>query len=201
MKRLVVSLLCCLPLATPAAIYKWVDEQGNVVYSDKPHPGAQELNLPPPSVYSPAPITTRTAVGTSSKRDAEDGYTEVAIVQPQQDETIRDNTGMVMVQVALQPALKTDAGHRLTLLVNGTPQPGSYVSTSLRITDLDRGTHTVQVRVIDAEGNTIAESNPVTFHLKQASRLHPRSNLPPRGAPSFPRPSIPPPAGGGSTSR
>ena len=199
MKRLVVSLLCCLPLAMPAAIYKWVDEQGNVVYSDKPRAGAQELNLPPPAVYTPAPITARTAVGTRTNRDA-DGYTEVAIVQPQPDETIRDNTGTVMVRVALQPALKTDAGHRLTLLVNGTEQPGSYPSTALQITDLDRGTHTVQVRVKDAEGNTIAESNPVTFHLKQASRLHPRSKLPPRGAPSFPRPGTPPPAGGGSTS-
>ena len=39
---LCASFLLILPLCGPlAATYKWVDEDGNVVYSDKPPPGVE----------------------------------------------------------------------------------------------------------------------------------------------------------------
>lgn len=44
-------LLCLLPGALPAAIYKWVDENGQVQYTQTPPPGnieAREMQPPPP---------------------------------------------------------------------------------------------------------------------------------------------------------
>ena len=46
-----VALLCGVILlaaghAFAAKIYKWTDEKGNVIYSDKPRPGAVEMEVP-----------------------------------------------------------------------------------------------------------------------------------------------------------
>lgn len=48
------SLLACFSLTTSAAMYKWVDEDGNVHYSEKPPPGDIEVQTikPPPKVDS-----------------------------------------------------------------------------------------------------------------------------------------------------
>jgi hypothetical protein len=42
-----VALLAAVPPAR-AELYKWVDEAGNVVYTDKPPPDAQVEVIPPP---------------------------------------------------------------------------------------------------------------------------------------------------------
>lgn len=171
MRRLVLLLLCwLLPLAAPAAVYKWVDEEGNVVYSDKPHADAKKLNLPPPSIYSPPSTASEANTTRKKEKEGSTGY-KVLIVSPRQDETIRDNTGAVTVQMVLEPSLKAEAGHQLALLLDGIKQPGNSISSLLQLQNVDRGSHTVQIQVEDAEGKTLATSNVVTFHLKQASRL------------------------------
>ncbi len=197
MRRLALLFLCwLLPLAASAAVYKWIDEEGNVVYSDKPRAGAKKLNLPPPSVYTP-PSTPPAAKATRKKEKEDSAGYRVLIVSPQQDETIRDNTGAVTVQMVLEPSLNVEAGHQLVLLLDGIKQPGNSM---LQLQNVDRGSHTVQIKVEDAEGKTLASSNVITFHMKQASRLLRQKNGPPvGGVPKFPPQSDPPPAGGAPT--
>jgi len=43
------SLVCSLALA--ATVYKWVDENGIVHYSDQPHPNAQKVGVQPAQTY------------------------------------------------------------------------------------------------------------------------------------------------------
>lgn len=197
MRRFALLLLCWLPLVASAAVYKWVDERGNVVYSDKPREGAKEINLPPPSVYSPPAAPAGAVPPSAEEKPAAAGYSNVAIVNPRKDETIWNNTGTLTVQVALEPGLNAAAGHRLALSLDGVQQPDQYTSNTLQLTNLTRGSHTVQVQVVDSEGTTLAASDLVTFHLKQASKLHRQQSGPaPRGAPAFPRQDNPPPVGG-----
>ena len=44
-----ISLACSLALA--ATVYKWVDENGVVHYSDQPHPNAQKVQLKAAQTY------------------------------------------------------------------------------------------------------------------------------------------------------
>lgn len=58
--RLILSLtlgLCtlCLAFGVRAAIYKYIDEQGNVIYTDTPLPGAKKLEFDPPLAQSTKP--------------------------------------------------------------------------------------------------------------------------------------------------
>ncbi|HLB16409.1 MAG TPA: hypothetical protein VJM14_15875 [Burkholderiales bacterium] len=94
----------------------------------------------------------------------------VAIVQPANEETVHDNEGNVSVQVAVSPSLAP--GDRVALLLDGrqvSQQPG----TTLALSGVERGTHTLQAQVVGAGGATLAASQLVTFHMWQASRLFP----------------------------
>lgn len=52
-QKLLLAALMCLPLSAAAVIYKWVDENGNISYSETPPPKVPTQRLktsPPPSV-------------------------------------------------------------------------------------------------------------------------------------------------------
>ena len=42
---LLAALILASATADAAKIYKWIDERGNPVYSDQPHPGAEEIDV------------------------------------------------------------------------------------------------------------------------------------------------------------
>lgn len=152
-------------------IYKWVLPDGSISYSDRPQQeGAQEMELPSLQLYTPAPLPAAAAAaqGGDADQDAALAYEVVRIASPQPDETIRDNSGNVSVQVELRPALQ--AGHTVEILFNGSAI-GSGAATTASVTNVDRGSHTVSAVVKDASGKVLASAPGVTFHLKQASRL------------------------------
>ena len=53
MKHLTFILMCCLALSSQAAIYKWVNKQGNTHFSDSPEqPNAKKIKLLPVQTYT-----------------------------------------------------------------------------------------------------------------------------------------------------
>ena len=55
---LVISIIMAVS-PIHAQIYKWVDSDGNVNFSDKPHPGAEEIPLPKVQTYSSPQIPVK----------------------------------------------------------------------------------------------------------------------------------------------
>jgi hypothetical protein len=109
----------------------------------------------------------------------------VAISSPRHEETLHDNTGTVAVAVSLQGETLA-AGRQLRVLLDGNPMPnpiphgGSRHTLEFTLNDVERGTHTLQVQLLDARDALIAESPVVTFHMWQASKfLPPRKPKPP----------------------
>lgn len=79
MKRLmvVVSLALCVALPASAQMYKWVDSNGKVHYSDKPPPSnikTEKLRAPPPAPAASAPAAIDVKGG--PKQDAAKGGTK-----------------------------------------------------------------------------------------------------------------------------
>ncbi len=97
-------------------------------------------------------------------------YTEVAIVQPAHEATVHDNQGNVAVQVAVSPSLAPR--DRIVVLLDGRPA-ARQAGTAVALSGVERGEHTLQALVVDANGATLATSQPVTFYMWQASRLFP----------------------------
>jgi Domain of unknown function (DUF4124) len=75
MKRLLVaiSLALCVALPVSAQMYKWVDSNGKVHYSDKPPPSnikTEKLRAPPPAPAASAPAPAANEAKGGTKQDA-----------------------------------------------------------------------------------------------------------------------------------
>lgn len=173
-------LVCCLPLPVSQAAEAWrsVDAEGNVEYSDMPRPGAVRIELPAPRVVLPRvpdaveaepPPVSGNATAREIPRNAV-AYSAIAIVDPANDDTLRDNGGNLIVSVSLEPPLQKQFGHRLQLLLDGEIYSTGAVS-NFALTEIDRGTHTVQATVLGIDDAPLATSQPVSFHLHRTSVL------------------------------
>ena len=174
MKRFPVLLLL-LAASVQAEVYKSVNEKGEVIYSDQPTPNAQRMKLPELPTYTAPPIPS--VPSAPETVPVESPYKSVKIVAPENDATIRDNQGVVRVQVVLNPSLMTKQGHKIQFYLNGEPHGMPVGTTSISFSNLDRGTYTLTTSVMDADGVVLMSSEPMVFHLQRESVLNPNSPL------------------------
>lgn len=174
-----VSVFACLAaLASrdvPAEIYKKVLPDGTVSYSSEPLPNAEKINPPEPQVIPALKPPADGVQQGQTPASAPPPYTGLDIVEPADDQVIWNNAREVEVSVSLTPPLKAQQGHRLVIMLDGSPVNASSEATRLILTEVDRGTHTLTAEVHDIAGRILLQSAPTTFHLKQHSAL-----LPPR---------------------
>lgn len=175
-----------LDAAQAAETYRYVDERGNVVYTDKWRPGAQRVE-PAPGGVIPAPDAVKRRAAEAREAAARPAaYDRVEISAPGPDETVWDDgEGHLDVAVSVSPAIK--AGHRIRALLDGSPRNGLSGDGSVRLSEMERGTYTLQVEVVDEAGRTLGASKPVVFHYKKPSKLAPKGpDIYPRPAPLKP---------------
>ena len=169
-------LLILLAASVQADVYKSVNENGEIIYSDQPSPNSQRMKLPELPTYKAPPVP-----GFSSPQNTAPAvvnpYKSVKILEPENNATIRDNQGIVRVQVALDPPLMTKDGHKIQFYLNGEPHGMPVGTTSISFSNLDRGTYTLSTSVVNTDGVALMSSAPVEFHLHRESLLNPNSPL------------------------
>ena len=167
-----------------AQFYKSVDDQGNIVYSDTPTPGAEQLKPPPISTVDSIPKPVEPAE--PETRAGEEGteepakkpptkYTHFSIAQPGNDATIWDNSGAIPVALKLEPPLDIENGHSVWIYVDGQAVVRKSQSLVQPLSNIDRGTHKIRAEIRDGNRKTLKRSKNVTVHLKRASSI-PRSS-------------------------
>ena len=174
MRNIVMLLIFFVSLPLFARdVYKWTNDEGVVIYSDTYREGAERIRVSDskssPASSTPAEKTAGSAGGEQTDAAEAAGYESLEIVQPENDATIRSNEGTVAVGLALTPALAE--GHSVKILLDGNEMPGEVKATQFSLTNLNRGTHTLETRVVDAEGAVVITSNSINFHLRQASLI------------------------------
>jgi hypothetical protein len=170
MKKLFAILIgCILTHSLQAEIYKWVDGSGIVHFSDKPQSGAETITLPPTQTYSPPkaanPVTPQQEQENSAPIDQQSvsTYTKVMIIQPQDQETLRSNQGLLTVVTRVEPDLeKTD---RLQVLYDGNLVGKPQKELSFSLNNVYRGAHTLQVQVVSEDGHILGASSPITVYM------------------------------------
>ena len=145
-------------------IYKHVQKDGTVLYTDQPIPGAIELNLSdvnsavmPPLVSTPSQLI--------DKNSQQQNY-KIEVVAPSPEATIRDNNGRLAITARLSPP----ATGQFNLWLNNQ-RVASQDSGSFLLEDLNRGAHSFYLTVTDNTGKTLASSEQQTFYMHQASVL------------------------------
>jgi hypothetical protein len=94
----------------------------------------------------------------------------ISITAPAADETIHSNSGDVSVAVTVAPRLAR--GESIVISLDGRDVARGADQT-VPLAGVVRGTHALQARLVDAQGDVLAQSGEVTFHMWQASRLFP----------------------------
>jgi hypothetical protein len=174
-----VGLLLLNPVAD-AAVYKTVDANGNVSYTDEPVGDQQPVALPPLSTVPPPRYNTVTKpADTHPDNELTAAYQKIVLAAPAPEETVRDNTGNVTVSALTEPVLDTTAGHRLQFFLDGQSEGKPTTSGRSLYQNLDRGTHTAEVAVVDASGRELGRSDSVRFYVHRQSINFPRGPVAP----------------------
>ena len=187
MRNLLLCLLVLLPQAGTAQIFKSVDENGNVTFSDTPpNSGSSEQievrqtnRTPAPAVIQPLEPVAETAPDAA----AAVSYS-VAITSPANETTIAMGPGNFSVSAAVEPAL--GEGGLLQLFVDGAPSGEPQASGSWALTNVFRGAHDLSVAVVDSKGARLAESAAVRVYVLRPSVNSPNRTRP--GPPPRPTP-------------
>jgi len=174
MRSFAFTLMCLLSsLALAATVYRWVDENGVVHYSDQPHPNAEKLPVHAAQTYKPSAADTAPAAGGPASAAAPAPYRGCAIMQPQDGQEFA-NIDSLTVAVQTDPALHQ--GDKVFVTVDGQAlNGGNPTGPQFVISPVDRGTHTAQAQVKDASGAVQCQTPSVTFHVHQASLLNPNN--------------------------
>jgi hypothetical protein len=152
-----------------AEAYRWVDSDGVVHYSDRPEPGAEEVELPEANTTTVRRYanTARPSSRTEQNKDTNDsvGYASLEIAAPAAEETLWNIEGVLNVSVALSPALQP--GHQLRVTLDGKTQSTSGMS--LTIQEVYRGVHNLQAEIVNQDGKSLIRSKSVRFYVQQNS--------------------------------
>ena len=149
-------------------MYKTIDANGNVIYSDKPTgPNSEKIDVAEPIVVPRVIPQTRTVKVTPPPLAAPTSYI-VAMTYPTPEMHINPGTFHLPVQVSTEPTLHQD--HRLVILDNGE------ATEELIIEYIIRGTHVIQAQVVDAKGNVLGSSDAVNVYVHRPS-INSRRNL------------------------
>lgn len=167
MRSALPGLLLLLALPADAQIYKYLDANGNPVFSSQPPEGvaAEKVELPAPSIVAPQPPSQPEAAKPKTQEPSgEIRYTRLELTGIADGESLRANNGSFSVEVTIEPKLRP--GHSLRLLLDGQPygQPGR--STHLELVNLDRGEHSLEVEVL-ADERSLQKSAPLLFTLQR----------------------------------
>lgn len=167
--------------SSTTTLYRWVDENGVIHFSDSPREGAQdpsqdEYKVRAPNVSrSPRPRPSESTNGASSgDADASPavpapvGYQSLSISSPRNGDTLWNIGGILSVNLQVSPALQPGDG--IVILMDGqvmTPTPSTR--TNITLSNVYRGEHVLVAAIRDSNGTQQIASQPVRFVVQQST--------------------------------
>lgn len=168
-------LLSWTLIAAGTEMWRWVDENGVVHFSDRPQPGAERVDMRAAQTFTAPEIEPRRAAVAEPEQDADEPatvrYNRLAVLSPEDGESLWNIAGELNIQVDVDPALRSN--HGLVVHLNGRRVGTPHSETSFTIGDVTRGEHTLRVAIVDEQGRERASSNPVVFFVHQTSIQNP----------------------------
>ena len=169
---LVIS--CCYLLSSPEVrseegtkLYRIVDKNGNVSYSDQPSPGAEEVIIKDaPSINIKKTDVDFEALEEQLEAQREvssDYYSLFEFAELKEDGVIRNNGGFVTLTASLKPNLSK--GHLIKFYIDGKLIGQAQKVLTITAQEVEYGSHKASFTVVSKTGVKIQESQPVNFHL------------------------------------
>ncbi|HUO19094.1 MAG TPA: DUF4124 domain-containing protein [Steroidobacteraceae bacterium] len=173
MRRLVftlMSLACTAAFAT--TIYKWVDENGVVHYSDQPHPNAQKLQISGAQTFSSSAAAVPAPNQSSDDSNAQTNPYRGCVIASPQDQQSLPNAQSVFLRVQSDPLPR--AGDRVFITLDGQGVNGGQATgLSYNVSPIDRGAHSVQAQIRGPGDQVLCQTPTVTFYVQQPNLFSP----------------------------
>ncbi|MDM7856802.1 DUF4124 domain-containing protein [Thiopseudomonas acetoxidans] len=154
-------------------IYSYTDENGQRVYTDT-LPTQQQpttsLKLKPVNSLPATPVKPVNKLNKATneqKTERPQIYSQLQIINPTHDSTFLANERSFSITVSSSPPLLPE--HSYQLWLDGAAFGDSSQSTTWQATDIDRGTHSLAVHILNAAGDSIAHSDSIVIHLRQTT--------------------------------
>ena len=164
MQKILLLLSLFISNASTAAIYQWQDENGVTHYSDD---GQQSPKAKQKVLKTLPPVANKLSISPTQPVNDEPAATAVSATQinfvsPQDQQTIRNNIGELIVVAHLSQPLK--ATEKIRLLLDGEMkrQQDSSVFTLLSV---PLGEHQLQLQLISQSGKILASSQLTTIYM------------------------------------
>ena len=149
-------------------IHQWTDANGTVHFSDTAPDGVsnvKKIDVRETNIAIQSEMNTNT--GGSRMGSSSGNYTAgspvLAVTSPSDGDVIRNNEGTITVSGSASNVMP---GSKVELLMDGSPVATGINNLSATLSNVDRGEHTVVVRVTTNSGQTI-NSAPVKFTLQR----------------------------------
>ncbi len=172
--KIVLLLMMCFCFNAYGQIFKIVDKDGNVTYTDQPPgDGTEPMELPELSVVStdyeaptvatdPVPETEEDVTTPAALRKL---YRDFRISRPSPEETFWGTENAVVV--AWEASAPLQEGMTVRFTIDGKAQASS--AENMKGVSLDRGSHTVSAVLLDSFGKSVMTTDTVTFYVHQQS--------------------------------
>lgn len=171
-KLFFTTLLLCLTLSASAfTVYKKVNKDGTVTYSDKPFPGAQKVTLPPANPQT-TPAIPEQAPNQPTKEKPVKAKLAIEILSPTNGDSIRNNAGelTIMVQAQYPPKKR----YVIQLLINDKPYGKASKKTKFELKELDRGIINIKAQLQTRHGKILAVSKETVVYMHKTSIIRAR---------------------------
>jgi hypothetical protein len=172
-KRILMLGLLFVASVQAAQVYEWVDSNGVTHFSNQAVPGAKPVDL------NSAPYSEVKAIAPDNIVNAEPGP---VIITPANQPTVAlnidspanqatyQNTGDITVQFTLSPSLYEQGG-QVALWVDGASVATVSEGGLIAVQNLPRGTHVLELKAYDKNGEMVGESQPVTVYVHRPTKL------------------------------
>lgn len=174
-------LLFLIATLAHATVYKWVDENGKVHFSDKPVKNAEVVELKENTQNNIKLPEVTVLPSTQSAPEPEKVSYKIQITSPGEEESIRNNEGNITLIANIEPQLSS--AHELALFMDGQQIGTTQQHGLFKLSNIDRGEHSFIVKVLSKSGKQLASTPPRKIFLHRTTingpalfRPQPRGN-------------------------
>jgi len=153
------------PTRSGSTMYRWVDKDKTVHYSDRPQPGAESVTVQSPQTYS-APKAPPVRASASASSTAAPPAAACGITSPSAEQVFPNAQSVTI-------SYRGPTGGNAELLLNGAPKQTLPAGQAFTISPVPRGTHTATVAITSDTGAALCRTPSVTFYVTQPSLLSP----------------------------
>ncbi|NRD71681.1 DUF4124 domain-containing protein [Shewanella sp. VB17] len=170
-----IILLLTFTMMSHATVYKWIDKDGKIHYSDKPIPNSKTVQFKDNTQNQ---ITLQLPVANSAETTEHNISTDykLSITSPREEETIRNNEGNITIIAIISPDLAPK--HVLVLLMDGIIVGPAQNTPIFNLKNVNRGEHSFIIKAIAQNGKQLASTPPRKVYLHRTRVNYPKSVTP-----------------------